>query len=98
MVELLAAQNVDITLAEKGVWRKKDQYQAPTPTRKRSAWWVTDGTQKGSLSFRHREKHKQKNATRRAVAWSLSEHCCVLAVWHRTRPLLASGFLVYEMS
>lgn len=32
VVELPAAQDVDITLAEKRVWREKDQGQAPSTT------------------------------------------------------------------
>ena len=31
VVELPPAQDVDVTLAEKGVWRKKDPAQAPLP-------------------------------------------------------------------
>lgn len=81
VVELSPAQDVDVTLAEERVWREKDPGQAPTPTRKRSEARGHDGGQDGRVTCPPGEERKAQaeNASRRAMAWSLSQHCCVLA-------------------
>lgn len=84
VVELPPAQDVDVTLAEKGVWRKKDPAQAPLPqpTVGQARRWGRDSKAPCPL---HTGKARAANATGRAAARSPSQPCWALALWPRTR-------------
>lgn len=94
VVELLAAQDVDITLAEERVWREEGRRQVPAPTRegRGQRGGGQDGTATGPLDTGR--KAQAENATRRATAWSMSH----LNVVPNQTTSLASGFLVYKRS
>ena len=84
MVELLPAQDVDVTLAKERIWGDRDQCQT-VDTPRRGQWGrVTDGGQDGRVTCPPGEERKAQaeNATRGAVAWSSCQHYCVLPTWH----------------
>lgn len=81
VVELPPAQDVDVTLAEKRVWREKGQRQVPAPARGVSVGWGT----------RSRKCHQKGLGLVIVPAPLCARHVALSQITS-----VASGFLVYK--